>query len=232
MSIDENIKMLRDRLSRAAEKAGRDTKDITLIAVSKTKPNEMIREALDCGMVDFGENKPQELASKYSAFEGEDIRWHQIGTLQKNKVRHIVGKASLIHSVDSLSLAIEIDKRAKAIDIVQDILIQVNISGEESKSGVTPDELPALCREISELKGVSLKGLMTISVRDYSYDENKALFEKLYKLSKEIESLNINRVKMDELSMGMTNDFEAAIEAGATLIRVGTAIFGERSYNI
>ena len=232
MSIGENITAIRQRLSEAAEAAGRKSDEITLIAVSKTKPNEMIREAIDCGMQDFGENKPQELAAKYPVFEQEEIRWHLIGNLQKNKVKHIIDKAYLIHSVDSLSLAEEIDKRASKIGKIQNILIQVNISGEETKSGVAEYDAAELCRKISELENVRIKGLMTISVKDYTHEQNKELFLKLAELAKKIDALGLSGVEMKELSMGMTHDFEAAIEAGATMIRVGTAIFGQRDYGL
>lgn len=232
MSIEENIAEIRGRLSKAAEAAGRNPGEITLIAVSKTKPNEMIREAIDCGMQDFGENKPQELAAKQPVFEQNGVRWHLIGNLQKNKVKHIIDKAYLIHSVDSLGLAEEINKRAAAIGKIQDILIQVNISGEETKSGVAEGDAPELCRRISELENVRIKGLMTISVKDYSHEQNKELFLRLAGLAKNIASLELSGVEMKELSMGMTHDFEAAIEAGATMIRVGTAIFGQRDYGL
>ncbi|MBQ3573262.1 MAG: YggS family pyridoxal phosphate-dependent enzyme, partial [Clostridia bacterium] len=161
-------------------------------------------------------------------FEGDDINWHLIGQLQKNKVRHIIDKVCLIHSVDSFDLALEINKRAAAIGKIQDILIQVNISGEESKSGAIPDDVPLLCEKISELENVRIKGLMTISVRDFSYEQNYELFSQLRALAQDIKNMGIKNVDMQELSMGMTHDYEAAIAAGATIIRVGTAIFGER----
>ncbi len=231
MRIADNIKAVRERIESAAQMAGRDISEITLIGVSKTKPVEMIKEAIGCGIVDFGENKPQELAEKYPQISGE-VKWHLIGNLQKNKVRHIIDKAYLIHSVDSFELALEIDKRAAAADKIQDILLQVNISGEATKSGVSPADAAELCRRISELKNVRTKGLMTISVKDYSYEENKAVFERLKELSLNIDSRCIENVSMGELSMGMTHDFEAAIEAGATLVRVGAAIFGDRYYGV
>lgn len=230
MSIKENIREIQEQIAAAAEKAGRSASEITLIAVSKTKPNEMIREAVKCGMTELGENKPQELAAKFPEFESDNVHWHLIGNLQKNKVRHIIDKAYLIHSVDSFELAAEINKRAAAIDKVQNILIQVNISGEETKSGVAPEDAAELCRRISGLENVCIKGLMTISVRDYAYEQNKTLFARLKDLAEDIRALSLSRVEMKELSMGMTHDFEAAIEAGATMIRVGTAIFGARDY--
>lgn len=231
MSIESNIRHILSEIDDIAKKAGRNPKDIKLVAVSKTKPFEMLKEAFDCGMTEFGENKPQEIAEKFPLFEGADVNFHMIGHLQKNKVKMIIDKVCLIHSVDSIELAEEINKRAALIDKVQDILIQVNISGEESKSGVSPDELFELCNKISLLKKVKINGLMTISVKDYTYEENKQLFLKLASLAKEVDSKNIENVSMKELSMGMTHDYKAAVETGATIIRVGTAIFGERNYS-
>ncbi len=231
MSIADNIKAIQSKISAAAEKSGRDASEIKLIAVSKTKPIEMIREALSFGMIDFGENKPQELALKVNELCSEKIKWHQIGNLQRNKVRHIIDKAYLIHSVDSTELAAEINKRAAAIDKIQDILIQVNISGEATKSGVSAEGAAELCKAAGELENIRIKGLMTISVRDYTYEQNKTLFLRLKELSDNIALLGLEGVEMKELSMGMTYDFESAVEAGSTMIRVGTAIFGERDYS-
>lgn len=230
MSIESNIECVISKINTAAKNAGRDAGNIKLIAVSKTKPIEMLKEAYKCGIRDFGENKPQEIAEKFPSFVGTDAKFHMIGHLQKNKVKMIIDKVCLIHSVDSVELAAEINKRAAMIDKIQDILIQVNISGEESKSGVKPEEVFGICKEVASMKNVKIKGLMTISVKGYSYNENKKLFLSLVKLAREIEKSSIENVSMKELSMGMTNDFEAAVEAGATLIRVGTAVFGERDY--
>ena len=228
MELRENLCSVREQICRAALDAGRDPKEITLIAVSKTRPAAMVEEAIACGVKDFGENRPQELAEKSACFP--DVHWHQIGQLQRNKVKHIIEKATLIHSVESLSLAEEIEKRAAAIAKIQDILIQVNISGEESKSGVSPDAAAELCRQISELKHIRICGLMTISVAGMSDEENFSLFSRLKKLAEEIDSLGLEGVSMKELSMGMTHDFVPAIRAGATLVRVGTGIFGARDY--
>ena len=226
MGIRENLQAVQKEIFLAAEQAGRDPKTLRLIAVSKTKPISMVEEAMECGMVDFGENRPQELKEKAEQFP--ELCWHQIGQLQKNKVKHIIDKACLIHSVDSLSLCQEIEKRASAIGKVQDILIQINISGEETKSGISPSQTADLCREISLLPHVRVRGLMTISVRGMSEEENYVLFRELKTLAEEIDALEIPNVSMEELSMGMTHDFVPAIRAGATLIRVGTGIFGER----
>ncbi len=228
MGIKENLAAVRQEIIEAAEKAGRDPKRVKLVAVSKTKPVSMIHEAVECGMLDFGENRPQELAEKFSQVPG--VRWHQIGQLQRNKVKYIIDKAQLIHSVDTLSLAEEIEKRAAAIHKVQEILIQVNITGEESKSGIRPEEAESLCRSISGLPHVKIQGLMTISAVGLSEEENYQVFSKLKKLAKEIDALAIPGVSMEELSMGMSHDFQAAIAAGATLVRVGSSIFGNRDY--
>lgn len=230
MSVAENLAEIRSRIDELARSAGRNPEEVKLIAVSKTKPVSLIKEAVAAGALDLGENKPQEIVSKYPEFEGDGVRWHMIGHLQKNKVRHIIDKAELIHSVDSLALAEEINKRAEAIGKIQKILIQVNVTGEDSKSGVSPDDAAELCREISKLNNVRIMGLMTISVSGYTYEENKSVFDSLAVLAARIEDMKIDNVSMKELSMGMTHDFDAAIAAGATMVRVGTAIFGARDY--
>lgn len=230
MSVAENLSEIRSRIDELARSAGRNPEEVKLIAVSKTKPVSLIKEAVAAGALDLGENKPQEIVSKYPEFEGDNVRWHMIGHLQKNKVRHIIDKAELIHSVDSLALAEEINKRAEAIGKIQKILIQVNVTGEDSKSGVSPDDAAELCREISKLNNVRIMGLMTISVSGYTYEENKSVFDSLAALAARIDDMKIDNISMKELSMGMTHDFDAAIAAGATMVRVGTAIFGARDY--
>lgn len=230
MSVAENLAEIRSRIDELARSAGRNPEEVKLIAVSKTKPVSLIKEAVAAGALDLGENKPQEIVSKYPEFEGDSVRWHMIGHLQKNKVRHIIDKAELIHSVDSLALAEEINKRAEAIGKIQKILIQVNVTGEDSKSGVSPGDAAELCREISKLNNVRIMGLMTISVSGYTYEENKRVFDSLAVLAARIDDMKIDNVSMKELSMGMTHDFDAAIAAGATMVRVGTAIFGARDY--
>lgn len=228
MGIRENIEMVQHRIAAAAVRAGRDPKSVMLIAVSKTKPVSMIQEALSAGQEVFGENRVQELCEKYEVLP--DAQWHLIGHLQTNKVKAVVGKAALIHSVDSAALADEIEKRAAAMDVVQRILVQVNVSGEESKFGISPEALPGLCEHISALSHVKLEGLMTISVKGMAPSGNRAVFGRLRQLSEEIAALKLPNVTMQELSMGMTHDFEEAVEAGATMLRIGTAIFGARSY--
>lgn len=230
MSVAENLAEIRSRIDELARSAGRNPGEVKLIAVSKTKPVPLIKEAVAAGALDLGENKPQEIVLKYPEFEGDNVRWHMIGHLQKNKVRHIIDKAELIHSVDSLALAEEINKRAEAIGKIQKILIQVNVTGEDSKSGVSPDDTAELCREISRLNNVRIMGLMTISVSGYTYEENKRVFDSLAALAARIDGMKIDNVSMKELSMGMSHDFDAAIAAGATMVRVGTAIFGARDY--
>ncbi len=228
MGIEGNLAVLRREIAEAAEQAGRNPDSVRLIAVSKTKPVSMVHEAVACGVLDFGENRPQELAEKFPQVPG--VRWHQIGQLQRNKVKYIIDKVRLIHSVDTLSLAEEIEKRAAAIDKVQDILVQVNITGEESKSGVRPEATEELCRSISSLPHVRIKGLMTISVAGLNDEENYQVFVGMKELAEEIDKLGIPGVSMEELSMGMSHDFRAAIRAGATMVRVGSSIFGERNY--
>lgn len=220
LNIKQNYLNVLKSVRQAAEDCGRNPDEITLIAVSKTKPIEYVKQAMEAGAIDFGENRPQELAEKYDTIN--KVRWHQIGHLQKNKVRHIVGKTSLIHSLDSISLAREIDKRAASLNIVQNTLVQVNISGEESKFGINPDMLKEFLNETALLKNIKVSGLMTISVKGYSSEQNFMLFSKLKSLADEFG--------LKELSMGMTHDYPEAIRAGATMIRVGTAIFGARDY--
>lgn len=222
MNIRDNIEAVRENILSAADRSGRDASEIKLVAVSKTKPVELIREAVDAGIADLGENKVQELTAKYD--EIKNVNWHLIGHLQKNKVKYIAGKTALIHSVDSFELAAEINKRSAAIENVQDVLIQVNVSGEESKFGIRPDELKELLARMSELEYVKVKGLMTISVNGYTPDENRRVFSELKELADE------NSLK--ELSMGMTHDYIEAIESGATIVRVGTGIFGKRDYSV
>ncbi len=229
MALQENLAEVTKKIADAAKSAGRNPESVLLIAVSKTKPVSMIEEAVKAGMLDFGENRPQELAEKFG--QVPNVRFHQIGQLQRNKVKYIIDKTSLIHSVDSLALAEEIEKRAAKIDKVQDILVQVNISGEESKSGTKPEDTLALCEAISKFSHIRIRGLMTISIAGAEEEENYRIFSGLKKLAEEIEKKGIPGVSMKELSMGMTNDYEIAIKAGATMVRVGSGIFGARDYS-
>ena len=230
-NIRENIESIRKRIADAAVRAGRDADDIKLIAVTKTVDVDKVEEAIAAGALDAGENKPQELARKYEVL-GDKIRWHQIGSLQTNKVKYIIDKVCMIHSLDREGLAEEIDKRASKIGRVIDCLVQVNISGEESKHGMSREEVEPFVRLIAEkYPNIKIKGLMTMAPFDAEKDEIRKVFRDLKELSDEINNMNIGNVEMRELSMGMTNDFEIAVEEGATMVRVGTAIFGKRNYN-
>lgn len=230
-NIRENIENIRKRIADAAQRVGRDTDDVKLISVTKTVDIDKVEEAIEAGSLDAGENKPQELARKYDVL-GNKIRWHQIGSLQTNKVKYIIDKVCMIHSLDREGLAEEIDKRASKINRVIDCLVQVNISGEESKHGMTREEVEPFIRLVSEkYHNIKIKGLMTMAPFDAERDEIRKVFRNLKELSEEINNMNIENVDMTELSMGMTNDFEIAIEEGATMVRVGTAIFGKRNYN-
>ncbi|MDO4261586.1 MAG: YggS family pyridoxal phosphate-dependent enzyme [Eubacteriales bacterium] len=229
--VAENYRAVEERIRLACARSGRDPEDVTLIAVSKTKPVEMIREAMEAGARVFGENKVQELCDKYEQLPG-DLHWHLIGHLQRNKVKYIVDKAELIHSVDSLRLAEEISREAVKKGVEVRILIEVNVAQEESKFGVTVEEAPELVRQIAVLPQVHVEGLMTIAPYVDDPEENRPIFRALKKLAVDIKTKNIDNVHMDVLSMGMTGDYEVAVEEGATLVRVGTGIFGERNYAI
>ena len=229
--VKENLAEVEKKVLAACERAGRDPKEVTLIAVSKTKPIEMIEEAIEYGKKEFGENKAQEMKQKYEALP-KDIIWHFIGHLQTNKVKYVVGRASLIHSVDSLHLAEAIEKESAKKDLVTDILVEVNVAGEKSKFGLNTDETEELVRNIAKLPHIRIRGLMTIAPYVGDPEENRQIFRSLKELSVDIQSKNIDNVLMDILSMGMTNDYEVAIEEGATHVRVGTGIFGERDYSI
>ena len=229
--VVENLAKVEKKVCAACERAGRRRDEVTLIAVSKTKPVSMIEELLPGGTRDFGENKVQELCEKYEQLP-KDIRWHLIGHLQRNKVKYVVDKACLIHSVDSLRLAEAISAEGKKRGITVPVLIEVNVAGEESKFGVKPEEAESLIREIAGMPSISVKGLMTIAPYVENPEENRIHFSNLRKLCVDIKNKNIDNVSMNILSMGMTGDYEVAIEEGATMIRVGTGIFGERDYNI
>ena len=229
--IRENIKAVEERMAAACNKSGRNAEDVTLIAVSKTKPVEMLKEAYDYGCRDFGENKVQELVDKYEQMP-KDIRWHMIGHLQRNKVKYIVDKVCLIHSVDSFRLAEEISKEAMKKNVTVSILIEVNVAGEESKFGTTCEEVLGLVEKIAKLPNIIIKGLMTIAPYVENAEENRQYFEKLRQIYVDIKHKNIDNVYMDVLSMGMTGDYEIAVMEGATHIRVGTGIFGERFYAV
>lgn len=229
--IQENLQDVKANIKEACARAGRKEQDVTLIAVSKTKPLSMLEEAYACGCRDFGENKVQELVEKYEAMP-KDIRWHMIGHLQRNKVKYIVGKVALIHSVDSLRLAEEISKEAGKKAVTADILVEVNVAEEHTKFGTTCEETVRLIENIAELPHIRIKGLMTIAPYVENPEENRQYFVGLHELSVDIMKKNIDNVSMDVLSMGMTGDYTVAIEEGASYIRVGTGIFGERQYPV
>ena len=231
MDIKENLDIVRKNIETACMACGRETGEVKLIAVSKTKPLSMLEEAYANGCRDFGENKVQELVDKYGAMP-KDIRWHMIGHLQRNKVKYIVDKVFLIHSVDSLRLAQEIEKEAAKKDVNVNILVEVNVAGEESKFGTTAEEAVSLVEQIAKLPHVRVRGLMTIAPFAEDSEENRRYFAKLKQIYVDIIHKNIDNVFMEELSMGMTGDYEVAITEGATYVRVGTGIFGEREYAV
>lgn len=231
MSVCENYKEVEKRVEEACKRAGRKREEVTLIAVSKTKPVSMIEELLPLNVRDFGENKVQELTAKAEILPSA-LHWHMIGHLQRNKVKYIIDKACIIHSVDSLRLAEEISKAAQKKQVTAKILIEVNVAEEESKFGVRTSELLPLIEAISLLPNIAIKGLMTIAPYVENPEENRWIFQKLKNLSIDIKGKNFDNVTMDVLSMGMTGDYEVAIEEGATHVRVGTGIFGERNYTI
>lgn len=229
--LKENYANVEEKITKACERAGRNRNEVTLIAVSKTKPREMLQEVYDAGARNFGENKVQEMCDKMTVLP-EDIRWHMIGHLQTNKVKYIVGKTALIHSVDSLRLAEEIQKQAVKNNVTVPILVEVNIAEEKSKFGIQKEDAISLVRSISALDHLKIQGLMTIAPFVENAEDNRTYFRQIRQLSVDIASQNIDNVSMDILSMGMTGDYEVAIEEGATMVRVGTGIFGERNYNI
>lgn len=228
--IRENYLKTKEQV-KEGESRSRFGQQVTLIAVSKTHPVSDLQEAYDAGARDFGENKVQELMDKIPQMPS-DIRWHMIGHLQRNKVKYLIGKVFLIHSVDSLRLAEEIDKESRKAGVVTDILIEVNVAEEETKFGTGTEEAIALVREISKLPGIRIRGLMTIAPFTDDPEENRKYFRALKNLSIDIDALNIDNTSMDFLSMGMSGDFIVAIEEGANFVRVGTNIFGQRSYMI
>lgn len=227
--VKENLITVEEKIRKACERSGRNRDEVTLIAVSKTKPVEMIREAMDSHIVTFGENKVQELLEKQVQIL-EPLDWHLIGHLQRNKVRQIVGRVKRIHSVDSLRLAKQIQADFEKRGELAHILIEVNMAKEESKFGLMPEETEDVIREIAGFPNIKIHGLMTIAPFVENSEENRIHFRNLHKLLVDINHKNIDNVNMDELSMGMTGDYEVAIEEGATYVRVGTGIFGDRIY--
>ena len=227
--IRENIDSVEKMVEDSCRRAGRNRDEVLLVAVSKTKPLSMLQEAYEAGIRDFGENKVQELMDKIPSMP-EDVRWHMIGHLQTNKVKYLVGRVAMIHRVDSLHLAEEISRQGVKQNVTVDILVEVNVAGEESKYGVTMEEAPALVEQIAALPNIHVRGLMTIAPFTEIPEENLIFFQKLKQLSIDIEQKSIDNVSMSVLSMGMTGDYCTAIEEGSTCVRVGTGIFGERIY--
>ena len=229
--IAENIRSVEQRIQAACARAGRRSDEVTLICVTKTMPVTDLQEAYDEGQRNFGENRVQEITEKYPLLP-DDIRWHMIGHLQRNKVKYLMDRVVMIHSVDSASLARTISKEAVKAGRTMDILLEVNAAGEESKFGLSYEEVLPLVREIAPLPGLHICGLMTVAPYTDDPETNREFFKKLRDLSVDIDRQSIDNVSMHTLSMGMTGDFEVAIEEGATHIRVGTAIFGKRDYTV
>ncbi len=228
--IAENIFKIKQRIREACLRVGRNPDEVTIVAVTKTVSVDRIKEAINSGIIDIGENRVQELLEKRGLIDVDSIRWHFVGHLQTNKVKYIVDFIHLIHSVDSLKLALEIDKRARKINKVIDVLIEVNTSGEKTKYGAKPDEVVELVKQISEsCDFVRIKGLMTVAAFLPNPEDIRPMFKLLRELRDEVAKFNFRNVEMKHLSMGMSNDFEVAVEEGATLVRIGTAIFGPRN---
>lgn len=228
--IAENIKNIRKNIDEAAKHVGRDPKEILLLAVSKTVEVSKIKAAVAEGLDELGENRVQEIMEKYEPM-GPEVKWHLIGHLQTNKVKYIIDKVKLIHSVESLKLAEEIDKQAKKHGVVADILVEINMAKEESKFGIMPEDAEEFIKSLSALENIRVRGLMTVAPFVENGEENRVYFRNMKKLLVDINAKNINNINMDVLSMGMTGDYITAVEEGATIIRVGTGIFGERNYN-
>lgn len=229
--IGDRIKEVQSQIRLHCEKAHRDPSEVTLIAVSKTKPLSMILGAMECGQTEFGENKVQEMCEKHAQLTDRTVHWHLIGHLQSNKVKKAVAVAEMIHSVDSLSLAREIDKQAEKAGKCQDILLEVNVADEESKFGLRPEEVLPVVSEIALLKHVRLRGLMTVAPYTEDAETNRPYFRAMHDLMVDINRKNIDNISVDVLSMGMSGDYGVAVEEGATHVRVGTYLFGERDYS-
>lgn len=228
MSVKDNLNEIVSEIKEAKKRANRDD-DVLLLSVTKTVDYDLIDESIEWGVRDIGENKVQDLLERINHY-GDKLNYHFIGTLQRNKVKDIIGKVKLIHSVDSLRLAKEIDKRAKNIDVIQDCLIQVNVSKEESKSGVYLEDLEDFVYNILELSNIKIRGLMTMAPYEASEEELREIFQSLHDAFISIKNKNIKQLDMDYLSMGMSGDFEIAIEHGANIVRVGSKIYGKRNY--
>lgn len=228
--IKDQLKEIRAHIKEAVQRTARSEEDITLIAVSKTYPVTAIEEAILEGCTDFGENHVQELMSKIDSVKA-DVNWHLIGHLQTNKVKYVVGKTSLIHSMDSLKLAQEIQKQSAKRGIVTSVLVEVNVANEATKYGFKPDEVMDVMKILNTMPHIKVKGLMTVAPYVENPEKNRPIFRKLYELSVDIQKQKLDNISTSILSMGMSNDYQIAIEEGATMVRVGTAIFGNRDYS-
>lgn len=228
--LAENLKDVEEKILEACQKSGRKREEVTLVAVSKTKPVKMLQKAYDLGIRVFGENKVQEITAKYPELP-KDIRWQMIGHLQRNKIKYIIDKVEMIHSVDSLRLAEAIDHEAEKKGVIMPVLIEVNVAEEESKFGFNREEVLNFIMEASKLSHIRIHGLMTIAPYVEDPEENRMVFRQLKELSVDIAKKNIDNVTMNVLSMGMTGDYQVAIEEGSTMVRVGTGIFGARDYS-
>ena len=230
MSIKENIADIEEKIAAAAKRAGRDPKEITLLAVTKTVDLPRIREAVDAGLCELGENRVQEFMSKCDDIE-RNVNWHIIGTLQKNKIKYIINKVKLVHSLCTMSVANEMQRLCEINDCYMDVLVEVNVTGEESKSGVPIAQARSFIKELEPLSRVRVKGLMTIARYSPDPEDSRPCFRELYRLFSDFKGLKRDNFEMKHLSMGMSGDYEVAVEEGATMLRVGSAIFGERNYN-
>lgn len=230
MDIKENIDNIIKRVEACALKAGRNPKDITVIAVSKTVDAARAKEAVESGLLNLGENKVQELVNKYETLTDLGIKWHMIGHLQKNKVKYIIDKTELIHSVESVDLANEINKRAMQHGLIANILIELNIAKEESKFGINDENVYYFVKELEQFENIKVMGLMTVAPNSENPEEIRWVFKKMKEIYENISSMDLKNTEMKYLSMGMTNDFEIAIEEGSNIVRIGTAIFGARNY--
>jgi pyridoxal phosphate enzyme (YggS family) len=227
--LKDRLERINERIRKAADNCGRSADSVKLIAVSKTMPAETVREAIEAGVTDLGENYIQEAREKVNALATADVNWHFIGHLQSNKAKYAVRLFDMIHSVDSVKLARELNKWAGKNGKVQSVLVQVNVAREETKSGIYVEDTIDLLKRVGELENISVKGLMTMPPYFNAPEKVRPFFASLRKLRDQINAESIPNITLDELSMGMTGDFEAAIEEGATMVRIGTAIFGERN---
>lgn len=230
-SVKENLDIVREKIKNSCNVSNRKIDEVTLLAVTKTVDVDKVLEAIENGVTDVGENKPQELARKYEVI-GDKVNWHLIGSLQTNKVKYIIDKVYMIHSLDRIALCEEIQKRAEKIDKTINCLVQINISKEESKHGIYKEDAIDFIKEVANnYNNIKIKGLMTMAPFTENKDEVRKVFRGLKELAVEIDKLNINNVSMEYLSMGMSNDYEIAIEEGSNIVRVGTSIFGARNYD-